>query len=78
MQGSSIRGFKIFGQTKEKTNRARIFSTKTGRHAVFITVVKPMDDEQGLRDFFAIYQKQESRLARILGSHFRTQDFGAI
>ena len=28
------------------------FSTKTGRHAVFFTVVNPMDDEQGLRETF--------------------------
>ena len=26
------------------------FSTKTGRHAVFFTVVNPMDDEQGLKE----------------------------
>ena len=26
------------------------FSTKTGRYAVFFTVVDPMDDEQGLRE----------------------------
>ena len=56
------------------------FSTKTSRYAVFFTVVDPMDDEQqGLREkFFAIDQKQESRLAKILGNQFKTQYSGAL
>ena len=33
------------------------FSTKTGRHAVFFTVVDPMDDEQGLRETFGDLSK---------------------
>ena len=33
------------------------FSTKTGRHAVFFTVVNPMDDEQGLRETFCDLSK---------------------
>ena len=37
------------------------FSTKTGRHAVFFTVVNPMDDEQGLRETFCDLSK--SRIA---------------
>ena len=54
------------------------FSTKTGRHALFFTVVNPMDDEQGSRETFANYQKQESRFSRILGNHLRTLYIGAI
>ena len=56
------------------------FSTKTSRYAVFYTVVDPMDDEQqGLREtFLAIDQKQESRLAKILGNQFKTQYSGAM
>ena len=55
------------------------FSTKTGRHAVIFTVLNPMDDEQGLREtFFAIYQKQESLLTKILGHHYRIRYIGAI
>ena len=33
------------------------FSTKTGRQAVFFTVVDPMDDEQGLRETFGSLSK---------------------
>ena len=33
------------------------FSTKTVRHAVFFTVVNPMDDEQGLRETFCDLSK---------------------
>ena len=33
------------------------FSTETGRHAVFFTVVNPMDDEQGLRETFCDLSK---------------------
>ena len=51
------------------------FSTKTGRYAVFFTVVDPMNDEQGLRRPFALYHKQESRLTKILGSIFKIQFF---
>ena len=54
------------------------FRTDTGRYAVFFTVVDPMDDKRGLRETFAIYQKQESRLTRILGNHFKTRCIGAI
>ena len=37
-----------------------------------------MMNREGLRaTFFAIYQKQESRLARLLGNHFKTQYIGA-
>ena len=54
------------------------FSIETGRCAVFFTVVDPMDDKRGLRETFAIYQKQESRLTRILGNHFKTLCIGAI
>ena len=54
------------------------FSTKTGRYAVFFTVVDPMNDAQGLRRPFALYHKQESRLTKILGSIFKIQFFGAI
>ena len=54
------------------------FSTKTGRYAVFFTVVNPMDDEQGLREIFCDLSKQESRLTRFLGNHFKSRFFGAI
>ena len=33
------------------------FSTETGRHAIFFTVVNPMDDEQGLRETFCDLSK---------------------
>ena len=33
------------------------FSTKTGRHALFFTVVNPMDDEQGSRETFCDLSK---------------------
>ena len=33
------------------------FSTETGRHAVFFTVVNPMHDEQGLRETFCELSK---------------------
>ena len=53
------------------------FSTKTARQAVFVTVVNPMDDEQGLRETFCDLSK-----ARIdnkkLGNHFGIRFFGAI
>ena len=35
----------------------RGFSTKTGTHAVFFTVLNPMDDEQGLRETFCDLSK---------------------
>ena len=51
------------------------FSTKTGRGAVFFTVVNPMDDGQGLREtFFAIYHEQEWRLTKILVNNFKIQN----
>ena len=37
------------------------FSTKTGRHAVFFTVVNPMDHEQGLRETFCDSSKSKNR-----------------
>ena len=54
------------------------FSTKTGRYAVFFTVVNLMDDEKGLREIFCDLSKQESRLTRFLGNHFKSRFFGAI
>ena len=53
------------------------FITESGRYAVFFTVVDPMD-ELGPRETFCDYQEQESRLARILGNHFKTQYISAI
>ena len=53
-------------------------SLKIGRHAVLLTVVNPMDNQDGLGETYATCQKQESRQTRILGNIFRTQFFGAI
>ena len=52
----------------------RGFSTKTGRYAVFFTVVDPMDDEEGLRETFCVLSK--ARIAP--GKHFKTKYIGAI
>ena len=40
------------------------FSTKTGRQAVFFTVVNPMDDEQGLREAFLRFIKSKNRASQ--------------
>ena len=40
------------------------FITKTGRYAVFFTVVDPMDDEQGLRETFC--DSSEARISRLI------------
>ena len=45
------------------------FSTKTGRHAVFLTVVNPMDDEQGLKETICDLSR---------GNHFKIQYTGAV
>ena len=49
------------GKELRSTMRNRLvprgFSTKTGRHAVFFTVMDPMDDEQGLRETFCDLSK---------------------
>ena len=52
---------------------------KTGRHAVFFTVVNPMDNRRWLRvNPYATCPKQESRHTKILENTFRIQYFGAI
>ena len=53
-------------------------SLKTGRHAVFFTVVNPMDNQDGFGKPCATCQKQESRHTKILGNTFRIHCFGAI
>ena len=55
------------------------FITKTGRYAVFFTVVDPMDDEQGSRETFC--DSSEARISRhtkILGIIFKIQYVGTI
>ena len=54
------------------------FSTKTGRHAVFFTVVNPMDDEQGLREIFCDLSKARIAPSKILGKQIRIRYTGAI
>ena len=55
-------------------------SLRTGRHAVFFTIVNPMDNQVGLegRTLYATRYKQKSRHTKILGNAFRIQYFGAI
>ena len=53
-------------------------SLKTGRHAVFFTVVNPLDNQDDLgKKPYATCQKQESRHTKILGNTFRIQYFVA-
>ena len=54
------------------------FSTITTRHAVFFTVVNPMDDEQGSREIFCDLSKARIARYKILGNHFRIRYIGAI
>ena len=53
-------------------------SLRTGRQAVFFTVVNSMDNQDGSGELHATCQKQESRHAKILGNTFGIQYFGAI
>ena len=54
-------------------------SLRTGRQAVFFTVVNPMDNQEDLGETPCdLSQKQESRHPEILGNTFRKQYFGAI
>ena len=52
--------------------------SKTGRQAVFVTVVNPMDNQDGLGKPYATCHKQEWRRTKILGNTFRIQYVGAI
>ena len=53
-------------------------SVKTGRQAVFFTVVNPRDNQDGLGE--TLCDLSQARIAPyiILGNHFRIQYFGAI
>ena len=54
-------------------------SLKTGRQAVFCTVVNPMDNQDGFGETLCdVSQARISRHTRILGNAFRIQYFGAI
>ena len=50
-------------------------SLKTGRQAVFFTVVNPMGNQDGWGENHATCHKQEPRHAEILGNTFRIQYF---
>ena len=54
-------------------------SLRTGRQAVFFTVVTPMDNPVGLREKpYATCPCQNRATQKILGNAFRIQYFGAI
>ena len=53
-------------------------SLKTGRQAVFFTLVNPIENQDGLGKAYAICHQQESRHTKILGNTFRIQYVGAI
>ena len=54
------------------------FCTKTGRQAVFFTVVNPMDDEQGSRETFCDLSKARIAPYKNTGNHFKIRYNGAI
>ena len=50
-------------------------SLRTGRQAVFFTVVNPMDNQDDLGETYATCHKQDSRHAKNTGKHFQDTVF---
>ena len=53
-------------------------SLRTGRQAVFFTIVNPMDNQDGLGNPYATCHKHESHHSKMFGNTFRTQYLCAI